>query len=156
MTLRVHWFLPTAGDGRDVVPGDRAARREPTIEYLLQVGRAAETLGFDGALTPTGTWCEDGATTLRPPEPAPAIYFGGASPPAERVASRYGDVYLAWGEPPAMIGERLERMREAEERQHALAHLELALTRVRPAAAGAGRGRARPSTRSRRRRSRGR
>jgi alkanesulfonate monooxygenase len=53
-----HWFLPTTGDGRDVVPRGYG-RREPTVDYLLQVGRAAEELGFAGALTPTGTWCED-------------------------------------------------------------------------------------------------
>jgi alkanesulfonate monooxygenase len=211
--MHVHWFLPTAGDGRDVAPTGDRPRREPTLEYLVQVGRAAEQLGFAGALTPTGTWCEDawimttalareterlrflvafrpgfvsptlaaqmastyqrvtggrlalnivtggnpaeqrrfgdwldhddryartsefmailrgawsgepfdyeglhyrveGATTLRPPDPQPDIYFGGASDAAEAVAARGTDVYLAWGEPPAMIAERLGRMRE--------------------------------------------
>ncbi|MEJ7584775.1 MAG: LLM class flavin-dependent oxidoreductase [Acidimicrobiales bacterium] len=52
-----------------------------------------------------------GATTRTPPEPAPPVYFGGASAAAERVAARYVDVYLAWGEPPAMVSERLDRMR---------------------------------------------
>jgi alkanesulfonate monooxygenase len=35
------------------------ARREPDIDYLAQVARTAEQLGFTGVLTPTGTWCED-------------------------------------------------------------------------------------------------
>ncbi|GGM84312.1 alkanesulfonate monooxygenase [Thermopolyspora flexuosa] len=42
----------------------------------------------------------------------PPLFFGGASPAAERVAARRADVYLAWGEPPKLIAERLERMRE--------------------------------------------
>ena len=64
--LRFHWFLPTNGDGRDIVGGNHsasagavAAARPPTIGYLGQVARAAEQLGFEGALTPTGSWCED-------------------------------------------------------------------------------------------------
>src|SRR5439155_1697034 len=31
----------------------------PDVEYLAQVARAAEQLGFAAVLTPTGTWCED-------------------------------------------------------------------------------------------------
>ena len=45
------------------------------------------------------------------PDPVPEIYFGGASPAAEQVAAHHVDVYLAWGEPPAMVAERLDRMR---------------------------------------------
>ncbi|MGW9349322.1 alkanesulfonate monooxygenase [Nocardiopsis flavescens] len=48
-----------------------------------------------------------------PLEPAPEIYFGGASPAAERVAARRADSYLMWGEPPAMIAERVRRVRAA-------------------------------------------
>nr|WP_285737872.1 LLM class flavin-dependent oxidoreductase [Kitasatospora phosalacinea] len=39
------------------------------------------------------------------------LYFGGASPAAEQVAARRADVQLLWGEPPAAIGERIERLR---------------------------------------------
>lgn len=42
---------------------------------------------------------------------APLIYFGGASPAAEQVAAKHADVYLLWGEPPAWVAERVERMR---------------------------------------------
>ncbi|MEU9129700.1 LLM class flavin-dependent oxidoreductase [Kitasatospora sp. NPDC048540] len=66
MTLTVHWFLPTTGDSRHVVggghgstPGTAGADRPPTIAYLGQIARSAEQLGFAGALTPTGPWCED-------------------------------------------------------------------------------------------------
>lgn len=66
MPLTFHWFLPTNGDSRDVVGGGHGAalttfgrRRPPTVGYLSQIARAAEELGFVGALTPTGQWCED-------------------------------------------------------------------------------------------------
>jgi len=68
MTVRLNWFLPTGGDGRTLVDrhayasnGSGPARgvRAPDIEYLAQIAKAAEQLGFEAVLTPTGTWCED-------------------------------------------------------------------------------------------------
>ncbi|HEY4376973.1 MAG TPA: LLM class flavin-dependent oxidoreductase, partial [Acidimicrobiales bacterium] len=60
MSIHLHWFLPTTGDSRDVVgAGPDPHQRAPSIEYLSQVARAADHLGFEGMLTPTGTWCED-------------------------------------------------------------------------------------------------
>ena len=66
MSLTFHWFLPTNGDGRDIVGGGHGvatgaagAIREPTAAYLGQIARSAEQLGFEGALTPAGAWCED-------------------------------------------------------------------------------------------------
>src|SRR5215469_12118828 len=65
-SLRFHWFLPTNGDSRDIVGGGHGvatgaagAIRAPSIAYLGQIARGAEQLGFEGALTPTGAWCED-------------------------------------------------------------------------------------------------
>jgi len=62
--MQVHWFLPTAGDGRGITSGGQAAatvvtERPPDLGYLSLVARAAERLGFTGVLTPTGTFCED-------------------------------------------------------------------------------------------------
>jgi alkanesulfonate monooxygenase len=65
MSVTLHWFLPTHGDGRSIV--DRPAEsaygagipRRPDIDYLAQVAQAAERLGFTGMLTPTGSWCQD-------------------------------------------------------------------------------------------------
>ena len=65
MTLKFHWFLPTnGGDGRHVVGGGHgvgagAAGRPASVSYLGQVARAAEDVGFEAALTPTGAWCDD-------------------------------------------------------------------------------------------------
>ncbi|WP_406633150.1 LLM class flavin-dependent oxidoreductase [Amycolatopsis sp. WGS_07] len=66
MSVKLHWFLPTSGDGRTIVERFHAnksqgpsAQRPADLDYLAQVARAAERLGFEGVLTPTGTWCED-------------------------------------------------------------------------------------------------
>jgi alkanesulfonate monooxygenase len=42
-----------------VVPGVGGHGRPASIDYLAQIARAADGLGFDAVLTPTGTWCED-------------------------------------------------------------------------------------------------
>ncbi|MCM3921280.1 LLM class flavin-dependent oxidoreductase [Frankia sp. AiPs1] len=222
MSVHAHWFLPTSGDSRNLDAAavsakesphlQPAAQRPPSIGYLAQIAAAAEQLGYEAVLTPTGTWCEDawlttaallrettrlrflvafrpgflsptlaaqmaatyqrisggrlllnvvsggdadeqqrfgdwlnhdaryrrteeflqvvrgvwtgrpvnydgehyavrGATLRERPDPTPPIFFGGASPAAELVAARQADVYLLWGEPPAAVAERLDRMR---------------------------------------------
>jgi alkanesulfonate monooxygenase len=62
--MRMHWFLPTAGDSHGITSGGQAAatvhtERPPELGYLALVARSAERLGFEGVLTPTGTFCED-------------------------------------------------------------------------------------------------
>ena len=219
MTLTFHWFLPTNGDSRDIVGGGHGVptgaaggARPASVAYLGQIARSAEQLGFVGALTPTGAWCEDAwlstamltevterlkflvafrpgllAPTLaaqmastfqrlsrgrlllnvvtggesqeqraygdfldkdaryaradeflhvvralwrgetvdhdgthvrveqarlhRLPDPVPPVYFGGSSAAALPVAVRHSDVYLTWGEPPALVADKLERVR---------------------------------------------
>jgi len=67
MSIKLHWFLTTAGDGRTIMGGFHGAKgrgtasssREPDIDYLAQQARAADHLEFTGALSPTVTWCED-------------------------------------------------------------------------------------------------
>lgn len=67
MSVTLHWFLTTAGDGRAVVGAYHGAKgvsptgdlRRPDIDYLALQAQAADRLGFTGVLTPTGTWCED-------------------------------------------------------------------------------------------------
>ena len=67
MPAKFHWFLPTAGDSRSIVGSSHASSqhvvpagfRPPTRRYLAEIARAADRLGFEGVLTPTGTWCED-------------------------------------------------------------------------------------------------
>jgi alkanesulfonate monooxygenase len=78
MKLKMHWYLPTSGDGRTIsdrafpsldgkatdgpaLTGFSAAAswRSPDIEYMAQIAKSVEQLGFYGVLTPTGVWCED-------------------------------------------------------------------------------------------------
>jgi len=66
MPLKFHWFLPTQGDGRGLIEtgdappaGVAGGLREASIAYLTRVATAAEDLGFEAALTPTGGWCDD-------------------------------------------------------------------------------------------------
>ena len=65
--MHLFWFLPTHGDGRVLTSslGDRPI----TFAYLRQVAQAADNLGFEGVLLPTGSICEDAwitAATLIP------------------------------------------------------------------------------------------
>jgi alkanesulfonate monooxygenase len=53
----VLWFLPTHGDGRYL--GTAIGGREVSLRYLRQVAQAADDLGYQGVLLPTGRSCED-------------------------------------------------------------------------------------------------
>jgi alkanesulfonate monooxygenase len=64
--MKFHWFLPTNGDSRHIVGGGHGMAagvaggdRPPSRNYLGQIAAAAEDLGFEGALTPAGAWCDD-------------------------------------------------------------------------------------------------
>ena len=48
----VLWFLPTHGDGRHLASSVGA--RPVSFEYLSQIARAADQLGYYGMLIPTG------------------------------------------------------------------------------------------------------
>jgi alkanesulfonate monooxygenase len=51
------WFLPTFGDGRYL--GSPEYARGGDFAYLKQIALAADSLGFEGVLIPTGRSCED-------------------------------------------------------------------------------------------------
>jgi alkanesulfonate monooxygenase len=55
--MQVFWFIPTHGDSRYLGTGEGA--REVNHDYLKQVAQAADTLGYEGVLIPTGRSCED-------------------------------------------------------------------------------------------------
>jgi alkanesulfonate monooxygenase len=56
--MELNWFIPTGGsDGRYL--GTPIGSRVADFEYLKQVAHAIDSLGFDGALLPTGRFCED-------------------------------------------------------------------------------------------------
>lgn len=55
--MEVLWFIPTHGDGRYL--GTTIGGRAVTPDYLRQLAGAIDSLGFAGALLPTGRSCED-------------------------------------------------------------------------------------------------
>ena len=57
MSFDVFWFLPTHGDSRYL--GTSKGARQVDYDYLRQVAVAADTLGYEGVLIPTGRSCED-------------------------------------------------------------------------------------------------
>ncbi|SAL82315.1 alkanesulfonate monooxygenase [Caballeronia terrestris] len=57
MSLDVFWFLPTSGDTRYLGVSDFG--RAATNAYMRQIAVAADELGYDGLLIPTGSSCLD-------------------------------------------------------------------------------------------------
>lgn len=55
--MQVFWFLPTHGDSRYL--GTTEGARAVDHGYLTQVAQAADRLGYEGVLIPTGRSCED-------------------------------------------------------------------------------------------------
>ena len=56
-TPNVFWFIPTHGDSRYL--GTSKGARPVDADYTRQIAVAADTLGYDGVLLPTGRSCED-------------------------------------------------------------------------------------------------
>ncbi len=59
--MKLFWFLPTHGDGRYL--GTPTGGRPLDFDYLRQVAVAVDSLGYYGALLPTGRSCEDAWVT---------------------------------------------------------------------------------------------
>ena len=55
--MKIFWFIPTHGDSRYL--GSTKGARAATFEYFKQVAIAADSLGYEGVLLPTGRSCED-------------------------------------------------------------------------------------------------
>jgi alkanesulfonate monooxygenase len=55
--LSISWFLPTNRDGHTL--SLKGPAREPEIAYLRQIALAADALGYQAVLVPTGNSCED-------------------------------------------------------------------------------------------------
>lgn len=106
---------------------DRYARTEEFLQVLRR-------LWTEPSVTHHGRFYSlDGARLSRRPvvrgeRTHPTLYFGGASPEAERVAAAQADVQLFWGEPYDAISARIERLRTlGEEVGRAHAPLEFGL-----------------------------
>jgi alkanesulfonate monooxygenase len=55
--MKILWFIPTHGDGRYL--GTAQGARTADFSYFKQVAVAADSLGYEGVLIPTGRSCED-------------------------------------------------------------------------------------------------
>lgn len=55
--MKILWFIPTHGDSRYL--GTSKGARAATFDYFKQVAIAADSLGYEGVLIPTGRSCED-------------------------------------------------------------------------------------------------
>jgi alkanesulfonate monooxygenase len=115
------------------VAGDQAARYARTSEFiqLIRLLWTREDVTFHGE------YYRVDESTVRPrPFGAahgrhPRLYFGGASPAAERVAAAQADVQLFWGEPLDGIAERIARLTALTEevgREHAPLEFGLRIT----------------------------
>ena len=95
-------------------PLDHDQRYERTGEFLEVFARMWSGLPFDH----TGAHFQvQGAGLQLTPPPRPAVYFGGQSPAALRVAAQHADTWLTWGEPPALAQTRLVAMQKAAAEQ---------------------------------------
>ncbi|GAA2034049.1 LLM class flavin-dependent oxidoreductase [Catenulispora yoronensis] len=110
---RLRLNVVTGGDAAeqraygDHLPHDeRYTRTGHLMAVLRDLLEGKEAAGDGGALRLEGARLVDPAVE----HPVP-LYFGGASPAAEQVAARQADVQLLWGEPPAAVGQRIERVR---------------------------------------------
>jgi alkanesulfonate monooxygenase len=87
---------------------DHDARYARTGEFLDVLRRSFQGVPFDFDGEHVRV---EGAGSTSPSAP-PQVYLGGASPAAEDVTARFVDTYLTWGEPPGLVGARLDRVRE--------------------------------------------
>ena len=55
--MKLFWFIPTHGDSRYL--GTSKGARAADFNYFKQVAVAADSLGYEGVLLPTGRSCED-------------------------------------------------------------------------------------------------
>src|SRR5580765_5243141 len=55
--MKILWFIPTHGDARYL--GTSHGARAADFAYFKQVAIAADSLGYEGVLLPTGRSCED-------------------------------------------------------------------------------------------------
>jgi alkanesulfonate monooxygenase len=89
---------------------DHNARYEVTREFLTVYNDllAGGTVNFHGK----HIRIEDGRLLFQPLQsPRPQLYFGGSSDAGIDVAADTVDKYLTWGEPPAQVAEKVERVK---------------------------------------------
>ena len=103
--------VENAGDGIFLNHGERY---EVTDEFLQVYRRllAGEHVTYSGKHIKV----EDAHLLFPPQQPGgPALYFGGSSNAANKVAAEHVDKYLTWGEPPAAVEAKIKEVRKLAE-----------------------------------------
>ncbi|MGW0783165.1 LLM class flavin-dependent oxidoreductase [Streptomyces sp. NPDC002913] len=94
----------------NVEPAQRYARTQEFLHLLRRLWTEEE-------VTFSGEYFQVTGSTVAPrpyvtgERAHPTLYFGGASPAAERVSAAEADVQLFWGEPLDGVAERVDRLR---------------------------------------------
>lgn len=102
-----------AGDGLHLGHDERYDLTDEFLTAWRQIS-AGEVCDFEGE----HLRFRGGKLLFRPVQsPYPPLYFGGSSPAAIQVAARHVDVYLTWGEPPALVAEKIADVRAAAARE---------------------------------------
>ena len=97
-----------AADGDFTEHDERYARTQEFMQVVRRAWTEPKKWGHEGRYYRI----EDGNVFPRPYQtPSPPLYFGGASEAAKKVGAAETDVYLLWGEPLAMVRERIADMR---------------------------------------------
>ncbi|MEI5676915.1 MULTISPECIES: FMNH2-dependent alkanesulfonate monooxygenase [unclassified Mesorhizobium] len=95
-----------AGDGVFLPHDERYAQ----ADEFLKIWRAlvsGEQVNFDGKYYRV----ENGRLDLLPVQERPPLYFGGSSDAGQDLAAEQVDMYLTWGEPPALVAEKIASAR---------------------------------------------
>ncbi|AUQ25896.1 FMNH2-dependent alkanesulfonate monooxygenase [Dickeya zeae] len=111
---RALFNLVTGGDPEELAAEglflDHEQRYEASAEFTRIWRRVleGETVDYDGKHIQV-----KGAKLHYPPvqQPRPPLYFGGSSDAALDLAAEQVELYLTWGEPPAQVKEKIERVR---------------------------------------------
>lgn len=96
-----------AGDGVGLDHDERYRQAEEFLK-IWRALMAGEFVDFKGE----HLWARGGRTLFPPVQrPHPPLYFGGSSDAAIDLATDQVEMYLTWGEPPAQVREKIERVK---------------------------------------------
>lgn len=99
--------LELAGDGLHLSHDDRYRLTDEFLTVWRQIASGATT-SFKGDYLDI----QDGKLMFPPRQsPHPPLWFGGSSPIAQQIAAKHVDTYLSWGEPPALVAEKVASVR---------------------------------------------
>jgi alkanesulfonate monooxygenase len=98
-----------AGDGIFLDHAGRYAQTEEFLAIFRGLFTAEKGVEFEGRYLSS----RGGRQHFPPVQgPYPPLWFGGSSDAGIEIAARHVDTYLTWGEPPALVADKLEKVRQ--------------------------------------------